>query len=98
VTVTGSVSNVQVEFFGQNIVLRVTGPVNPYCGVTIARSVTALPAVIGPSEVLDVVTIKSGAFRVILGAGLAHLRGSIALQALTVTVVSLVIVPTGGAV
>ena len=100
VTITGFGLNVHMATAGQVFpALRVTGPVNPYNGLTIARSVIVVPAVIVPSELLDIVTVKSGAFRVIVGVGVVeHLFESITLHALTVIVVSLVIVPNGGAV
>ena len=104
-TVTGFGLNVHVAFGGQVsptlvTVVRVTGPRNPNAGETLTSTVTVLPAGIGPNEFVDVVTEKSGAFRVITGVagGVEHLFESITLHALTVIVVSLVIVPSGGAV
>src|SRR5260370_42657990 len=91
-TFTGFGLNVHVAFGGQPFTLRFTAPVNPYSGVIVARSVMAVPAAIGPSVLFDIVTVKSGAFRVIVGAGVEHLLESITLHALTVTVVSLVTV------
>ena len=99
VTITGFGTNPHVATAGQVFpTVRLTGPVNPYNGVTIARSVMVAPAVIWPSELLDIVIEKSGAFRAIVGAGVAHLCESITLHTMTVTGVSLVIEPKGGAV
>ena len=86
-TVTGFGLNVQVAFCGQPLTLRVTAPVNPNDGAMVTLSVTVLPAVIGPNELLDMVRLKSGAFRVTLAV--PCLPESITLEAMTVTVVSL---------
>jgi hypothetical protein len=89
VIVTGFVPNVHPVFAGQLFTLKFTVPVNPYSGVTVARSVTEPPAVTGPSELFDMVIVKSGAFRFTMG-GVAHLPESTTLHTMIGVVVSLV--------